>query len=112
MKQVTKEMIEAGLGVGALLGNETKGEKHMKLYVENYGMTMRQYAAIKLKVPNSGTDWLDEMIRTSLRDDIAAKAMDPKGFNVRPYDTTDAVAKDCYAMADAMLRLKGARNDT
>ena len=26
------------------------------------GMTLRQYAAIKLKVPNSGTDWLDEMI--------------------------------------------------
>ncbi len=80
----------------------------MKLYVEDsHGMTLRQYAAIKLKVPNSGTDWLDEMIRTSLRDGIAAKAIDPKGFNVRPYDTTDAVAKDCYAMADAMLKAKG-----
>jgi hypothetical protein len=32
--------------------------------LENYypGMTLRQYAAIHLKVPNSGTDWLDEMI--------------------------------------------------
>lgn len=38
------------------------------------GKTLRQYAAIKLRVPNSGTDWLDEMIRTSLRDDLAAKA--------------------------------------
>ena len=26
------------------------------------GMTLRQYAAIHLKVPNSGMDWLDEMI--------------------------------------------------
>ena len=26
------------------------------------GMTLRQYAAIHLKVPNSGADWLDEMI--------------------------------------------------
>lgn len=26
------------------------------------GMTLRQYAAIHLKLPNSGTDWLDEMI--------------------------------------------------
>ena len=26
------------------------------------GMTLRQYAAIHLKVPSSGTDWLDEMI--------------------------------------------------
>ena len=44
------------------------------------GMTLRQYAAIKLRVPNSGTDWLDEMIRTSLRDEFAAKADD--GFSV------------------------------
>ena len=27
------------------------------------GMTLRQYAAIHLKVPNSGTDWLDDMIK-------------------------------------------------
>lgn len=26
------------------------------------GMSLRQYAATHLKVPNSGTDWLDEMI--------------------------------------------------
>ena len=39
------------------------------------GMTLRQYAAIKLRVPNSGTDWLDEMIRESLRDEMAGKAM-------------------------------------
>lgn len=29
------------------------------------GMSLRQYAAIHLKIPNSGTDWLDEMIRKS-----------------------------------------------
>ena len=39
------------------------------------GMTLRQYAAIKLRVPNSGTDWLDEMIRESLRDEFAASAL-------------------------------------
>jgi hypothetical protein len=39
------------------------------------GITLRQYAAIKLKVPDSGTDWLDDMIRKSLQDDFAAKAM-------------------------------------
>lgn len=32
------------------------------LLEEQNGMTLRQYAAIHLKVPNSGTDWLDEMI--------------------------------------------------
>jgi hypothetical protein len=29
---------------------------------QSQGMTLRQYAAIHLKLPNSGTDWLDEMI--------------------------------------------------
>lgn len=42
---------------------------------QSQGMTVRQYASIHLKVPNSGTDWLDDMIRQSLRDDFAAKAM-------------------------------------
>lgn len=31
-------------------------------HITEQGMTLRQYAAIRLKVPNSGTDWLDEMI--------------------------------------------------
>lgn len=30
------------------------------------GMTLRQYAAIHLKVPDSGSDWLDDMIRKSV----------------------------------------------
>lgn len=32
-----------------------------------YGMTLRQYAAIKLCVPDSGLPWLDEMIVQSRR---------------------------------------------
>ena len=39
------------------------------------GMTLRQYAAIKLRVPNSGTDWLDEMIEEARRDAFAAAAL-------------------------------------
>ena len=42
---------------------------------QSTGMTVREYAAIQLKVPNSGTDWLDEMIRTAQRNELAAKAM-------------------------------------
>jgi len=75
------------------------------------GMTLRQYAAIKLRVPNSGTDWLDEMIRTSLRDDLAAKAMPAcyadycKHADVQGYveGWRVGVAKDAYESADAML---------
>jgi hypothetical protein len=29
------------------------------------GMSLRQYAAIHLRVPDSGNDWLDDMIRKS-----------------------------------------------
>ena len=78
------------------------------------GMTLRQYAAIKLRVPNSGTDWLDEMILKSLRDELAATAVQgiyasdteawhcsgtPEGLASR--------AKDTYAIADAMLAARG-----
>ena len=76
------------------------------------GMTLRQYAAIKLRVPNSGTDWLDEMIRVSLRDEFAAKAMTAcyaeycAHANVQGYEEgwKVGVALDSYAMADAMVK--------
>ena len=69
------------------------------------GMTLRQYAAIKLKVPDSGTDWLDEMIVKSLRNDFAAKAMQSSFGN--PMETCpqgkEYIAMHCYKMADVML---------
>ena len=42
----------------------------------------------------------------TLRDYFAAKALEQHGFLTRPYDTTDEAAKDCYRMADAMLRAR------
>ena len=83
----------------------------------NDGMTLRQYAAIKLRVPNSGTDWLDEMIRESLRDEMAGKAMpacyadycehaDVQGY-VEGWRV--GVAKDAYESADAMLAARGGK---
>lgn len=68
------------------------------------GMTLRQYAAIKLKVPESGNDWLDEMIEKSLRDDFAAKAMQvvilhPQGHG----GVWNMAAKCAYEIADEML---------
>jgi hypothetical protein len=71
------------------------------------GMTLRQYAAIKLKVPDSGTDWLDDMIRKSLRDDFAAKAM--QGMLASDVNATRHIfAAQAYAMADAMLETREA----
>ena len=72
------------------------------------GMTLRQYAAIKLRVPNGGTDWLDEMIRTSLRDDLAAKAMQGICAHHDTWGLPDAgIATKAYVIADAMLAARG-----
>lgn len=71
------------------------------------GMTLRQYAAIKLRVPNSGTDWLDEMIVQSLRDEFAAKVL--QGLMASRQDSRFLPkddAKHIYAVADAMLKAR------
>ena len=39
------------------------------------GMSLREYAAIKLCVPDSGIGWLDDMIRQSQRDRFAGMAL-------------------------------------
>jgi hypothetical protein len=76
------------------------------------GMTLRQYAAIKLRVPNSGTDWLDDMIVASIRNDFAAKAMQSHvaigfvamcGAGHQEGEINKAIAKASYDMADAMI---------
>lgn len=40
-----------------------------------YGMSLRQFAAIQLRVPNSGDEQIDAMIRQSNRRDFAGQAM-------------------------------------
>lgn len=82
---------------------------------QGHGMTLRQYAAIKLRVPNSGTDWLDEMIRDSLRDEFAEKAMaayitsqiDMTREDTSPF-AEEVVARISYQFADAMLAAREA----
>lgn len=66
------------------------------------GMTLRQYAAIKLGVPDSGTDWLDAMIRKSNRDKLAMAAM--QGLMASSVEASMPVfAKQSYRMSDEML---------
>lgn len=40
-----------------------------------HGMTLREYACIKLRVPRTGKPWLDEIINESRRDHFAGQAM-------------------------------------
>jgi len=92
------------------------------------GMSLRQYAAIHLRVPDSGVDWLDEMIRKAQRDDFAAKAMhaiiaEPVENGAQSFlwyskkrlglstEGMEACAQVAYAMADAMLRAREMSND-
>lgn len=67
-------------------------------------MTLRQYAAIKLKVPDSGDDWLDAMIEESLRDDFAVKAMN--AFLSIDGGTLEKDAEVSYRMAHEMMRAR------
>jgi hypothetical protein len=71
-------------------------------YSTGEGMTLRQYAAIKLRVPDSGTDWLDDMIRKSNRDYFAAHAINEVGW----YENMDNSAAMAYLIADAMLKAR------
>ena len=78
----------------------------------HHGLTARQYAAIKLRVPDSGTEWLDDMIRKSLRDDFAAKAMQGMFSNATWDAQTHAQqADDAYFMADCMLESRDEDSD-
>lgn len=69
------------------------------------GMSLRQYAAIKLRVPDSGCEWLDAMIRESRRMDFAGQALASMtvapDYSKGPCDA--AMAERAYVIADAML---------
>ena len=84
------------------------------------GMTLRQYAAIKLRVPDSGLDWLDDMIRRTKRDNLAGRAPDPSEEELNLWKRkfanshnghwpSDIVAKSAlsYQYADIMLAEPG-----
>lgn len=85
------------------------------------GMSLREYAAIHLRVPASGTDWLDEMIRQRLRDDLATTALQGLIARERNDDevwspaaagdedfTSMAFAERANLYADAMLTAREA----
>ena len=72
-----------------------------QLFMVEIGMTMRQYAAIHLRVPNSGADWLDDMIAEAREMDAAERAMQGLIVGVeRP--AFDYIAKTAHDMAEEM----------
>lgn len=94
------------------LADKTAGDNAL-LTVD--GMTLRQYAAIKLRVPDSGTEWLDEMIRKSVRQDIAENIFhtiysdfldDVRARRVQhvPDDWRYGIAAESFKIADTMIK--------
>lgn len=71
------------------------------------GMTMREYAAIKLRVPGCGEEWLDEMIKQSLRDEFAEKALQGLLGDHSYEKPIDELVNWSYRIADAMLAERG-----
>lgn len=76
------------------------------------GMSLRQYAAIHLCVPDSGLDWLDEMIGAARRDRFAGQALAALAMKMgeereEAINNLDAdagwEAALAYRIADAML---------
>jgi hypothetical protein len=71
------------------------------------GITLRQYAAIHLKVPQSGLPWLDKMINEARRDAFAGQAF-PGMLRTLKLDLTDDdallyAAKRSHVMSSAMI---------
>ena len=68
------------------------------------GMTLRQYAAIKLKVADSGEPWLDAMLERSRRDKFA-RAMLASVFSSssKTVPSPESIAKAAYTIANAMI---------
>ena len=87
-----------------------------------FGLTALEYAAIKLRVPDSGTEWLDAMIRKSIRDRYVEIAMQSvlsdELANRAPYDEDTGEKIDtlddpflgaiCHDIADHMLKARDA----
>lgn len=89
--------IETGGAAFPLYDHRGDGQQ----FLAEIGMTMRQYAAIHLRVPNSGTGWLDDMIAEAREMDAAERAMQGLIVGVeRP--AFDYIAKTAHDMAEEM----------
>jgi hypothetical protein len=70
-------------------------------------MSVRAYAAIKLCVPDSGLDWLDDMIRQAQRDRFAGQAIAGLAANCTDAGLStwlpDSIAARAYQYADAVI---------
>jgi hypothetical protein len=74
------------------------------------GMTLREYAAIHLRVPKSGTRWLDDMIRSSLGNEFAKAALQGLLARANTEGDPEYFAEESYKFSDAMRYERWGRN--
>ena len=77
------------------------------------GMSLRAYAAIELRQPDIGIDWLDAMITKAKRDDFAAHCIQASlganlPSNLNKYQA-ESYARYAYMVADAMIAAREAK---
>ena len=70
----------------------------------NKGITARDYAAIKLCIPNTGVEWLDDMIRQSLRDKFIAHALE--GLCAAVTGGTSSIGIAAVEIADQAMKAR------
>ena len=68
------------------------------------GMTLREYAAIHLRVPNSGNPELDDMIRDAVLRELAARSLQGILSNPQYSGEDSQLVNAAYERADAMLK--------
>lgn len=72
-----------------------------KIHVDSQDIVVRKAFPTGIRVnPDQYDTGMD------LRDYFAAQALASMKFQTKPVDITYAVAKECYAMADAMMRVR------
>lgn len=73
------------------------------------GMTLRQHAAIELRVPESGLEWLDRMIRRARYLDFAGQALNGMLSRSGGINDADAAIDNAYQYADEMVEAGDAK---
>lgn len=67
------------------------------------GLTVREHAAIQLRIPDSGDPALDAMIKAAVRRDLAAQAMQGILAGRYTYSDRESQARGAIGQADALL---------
>jgi hypothetical protein len=105
-----REMNENNNFVDRILqGIPVKVEEKERLIIITPNMTAKEYAAIHLKVPRSGNEDIDGMIRESVRWDFAEKALriiidkDMNFPDALHHNWMEYAAEQSFVFADAML---------